>query len=287
LQIIGTDGKDIINVKLVDGGSDGGSDGAPDDPQIKVVASFNVRGGSDGGSDDDLDRGSDGGADILFFDPAEVQSIRIVLCDGDDHVNVGSGGSDGDDDDDGGADLTIPMLIEGDAGNDHLTGGGGNDTLIGGTGDDKLIGRGGDDLLLGADGKDDLNGGSGNDILDGGAGDDKLKGDKGLDILIGGLGKDNLKGGNDDDILIGALVTLDLARIEDVRSIWTNGDSYENRVDAVTTSLLVANDTVVDDGVKDTVKGDKGRDFFFAKLGGSDKDNVKDKKGNEELLPLS
>jgi hypothetical protein len=108
--------------------------------------------------------------------------------------------------------------------------------------------------LDGGEGKDDLKGGSGNDFLLGQAGDDKLKGDKGLDILIGGLGRDDLKGGQDDDILIGGLVTLSVAQLEDVRDIWTSGDTYENRVDDVTNLLLVANVTVRDDGARDTLR---------------------------------
>ncbi|HIK94230.1 MAG TPA: hypothetical protein EYG03_19980, partial [Planctomycetes bacterium] len=60
LQIIGTAGKDIVNVRLSggnDGGSDrgkhkgphGGSDGGPD--RVKVIANLNIQDGSDGGSD--------------------------------------------------------------------------------------------------------------------------------------------------------------------------------------------------------------------------------------------
>jgi hypothetical protein len=122
LQVVGTSGKDIVNVMLI-------GDGAPDRPQIKVIANLDVQGGSDGG------------ADLFLFNPDDVTSIRIVLCKGGDHANVGTGGSDG------GPDLAVPTLIEGGAGNDHLTGGAGPDTILGGPGSDKLEGRGGDDLL--------------------------------------------------------------------------------------------------------------------------------------------
>jgi hypothetical protein len=45
--------------------------------------------------------------------------------------------------------------------------------------------------------------------------------------------------------------------------------------------------TVFDDGVKDTLKGDKGLDWFFADLDNQDGDDdkVKDKK-NDEVLDL-
>ena len=227
---------------------------------------------------------------MFLFNPDDVRSIRIVLCEGDDHAVVGTGGSDGDSDgdSDGGPDLTVPTLIEGDAGNDHLSGGAGPDTILGGAGRDKLKGRGGDDLLDGGDDKDKLEGGAGNDILLGGAGNDRLEGDRGLDILIGGLGRDDLRGGKGDDILIGARVTLNHAMLKDVRDIWTDGSSYSTRVATLTGSggLLEANVTVLDDAAKDKLKGDGGRDLFFARLGGSDKDKVKDRKGNEGLFEL-
>jgi len=89
LYVIGTNGKDIVNIKLVRGGSDGGSDGGAD-AHIKVIANLNV-GGSDGGS------GSDGGADIYYFDPGDVSRIEIHLCDGDDHASIGNGSDSGSD----------------------------------------------------------------------------------------------------------------------------------------------------------------------------------------------
>jgi hypothetical protein len=39
--------------------------------------------------------------------------------------------------------------------------------------------------------------------------------------------------------------------------------------------------TVFDDGDKDELEGDDGRDWFFARLTGSDKDKIEDKKSNE------
>ena len=40
--------------------------------------------------------------------------------------------------------------------------------------------------------------------------------------------------------------------------------------------------TVLDDGAKDTLRGQNGLDLFFAKLSGSDKDKVKDKDGDKD-----
>ncbi len=243
LQVVGTDGKDIVVVKRVGGDSDGG----PDDAQIQVVANLNIP------------DGSDGGADIFLFDPDDVSSIHIVLCKGDDHANVGNTGSDG------GLDVAIPALIDGGDGDDHLTGGSG------------------DDMIFGGDGRDFLHGRSGNDVLVGGDGDDQLQGDGGLDLLIGGFGEDDLKGGWEDDILIGGLTTFDndLAALAAIRAEWTSAATYEARVANLTSGSgpnLVAGSTVLDDVAQDTLNGQQASDWFFAALG---QDKVKDESGED------
>ncbi|MFV2068625.1 MAG: Calx-beta domain-containing protein, partial [Pirellulales bacterium] len=228
LQIIGTDGKDIVVVKQVGGGSDGGSDGGPD--QIKVITNLDVRNG-----------GSDGGADIAYFDPDAVGRIEIHLCAGNDRANVGGGTNGGSD---GGSDggLDIPSLVYGGAGNDHLSGGAGDDILIGGLGNDKLKGRGGNDVLSGGAGKDDLNGGWGHDIL------------------IGGIGKDQLRGGKGDDLLIGGSIANedDAAALAAALADWSSGDVAAARVDL---------GAIIDDGDKDDLKGGKGDDELFGGAG--------------------
>lgn len=102
--------------------------------------------------------------------------------------------------------FTIPLEVDGGAGDDQLDGGSGNDIFRGGSGNDLLTGRDGDDRIYGQDGNDTLNGdfGSsgpgGNDLLDGGAGNDEFEqyvgfgypaGLKGNDTYIGGPGNDS------------------------------------------------------------------------------------------------
>ena len=278
LLILGTHGKDHVDIKLLKPApSRRHCKGGVDEPTIRVKAKLNQRGGAD------------------FTVPAvDVENIVIYVFGGDDHVHVRK-------------DVTMPAMVDGGADKDHLKAGGGNTVLLGGSGNDHLDGGKGDDLLFGGDGKDKLKGGDGDDLLDGGSGDDnldggkgndivlgraghdKLHGDAGLDVLIGGLDKDDLKGGRDDDILIGGRVTLNDAALADVLEIWTNGNSYAARVSTLTgaSGLLEAGVNVLDDGDKDTLKGENGLDLFFAKLGGLGQDKVKDRRGYESLIELS
>ncbi len=94
--------------------------------------------------------------------------------------------------------------LQGDDGDDILTGSPGADDLTGGPGADRLFGREGADQLAGMAGADWLAGGAGHDrllggddadIVLGGAGDDQLQGNADDDQLYAGAGTDELKGG--------------------------------------------------------------------------------------------
>ncbi len=191
----------------------------------------------------------DGDLDMIqHFDPSSVDQIVAYLCDGDDHLNIGEGGSDGG--------LDVPSLVFAGAGDDHITTGSGNDIVFGGAGNDHINGRGG------------------NDILSGGAGDDKLDGGKGLDVLIGGIGKDHLKGDHDDDLLIGdsAANEEDAAALEAAIAAWASGD--------LEAALLSLGD-ITDDGDIDKLQG--GKDNDEVKASDSDKDTEnRDDKGKKK-----
>lgn len=96
-------------------------------------------------------------------------------------------------------DLTAPLLLRGDTGNNtidsHVLG----DTVEGGAGNDRLNGFGGDDVLDGGAGDDSLQGGDGQDRLDGGANRDSIAGGSGDDTLSGGAGDDTMSGNVGDD----------------------------------------------------------------------------------------
>jgi hypothetical protein len=247
LQIIGTNGKDDVEIKLYTGrGSDGdsgkdkkakgGCDNGSDIAMIQVKAKFDK--GNSEGDGDKCKKGkgaSDGGIDIDFRVALdEVHDILIILCDGDDKVMFHEK-------------IDIDATIYGGGGRDDITGGSGDDIIYGDAGDDDLRGQDGNDALFGGEGDDKLSGDRGNDLLDGGDGDDHLKGDSGCsdggrdgradlnaDILLGGSGNDNLDGGGGSDLLIGGAGADDIkggskSKKSDLGDIligdWTSHDS--------------------------------------------------------------
>ena len=152
----------------------------------------------------------DGSTSIATPSPGGLTDVNVVtgtnnadtLAGGDqtnilDFINGGSG-------DDILSD-TAPgfSVINGDRGNDRLTGGPSVNILNGGKGNDQLVGADNAvpgasaearrylaDYLFGGAGNDELNGLGGDDVLVGGGRRDTLNGGAGNDILIGGRGRD-------------------------------------------------------------------------------------------------
>jgi Ca2+-binding RTX toxin-like protein/6-phosphogluconolactonase (cycloisomerase 2 family) len=126
----------------------------------------------------------------VTFSASDVESLRILLGDGNDHANIAGN-------------IDLPVTIDGGAGNDHLNAGRGPSILIGGEGNDKLIGSRGDDQIYGGGGNDLILGGGGHDLLDGGSGDDRIFGSCGNDVILGGDGNDWIFGDGGNDTLDG------------------------------------------------------------------------------------
>lgn len=261
LQIIGTPGDDKVDVKIgTDAGTDGNSDGGTDgtkDRMIRVKTEFHQ--GTDGGSDGGTDGGSDGGTDgkqDFFFDPEEVDSIVMVLCEGDDDAKIhgGSvGGSDGrtDGKSDGGTDGTIDFVIEGIQIPSFVDGG---------------------------PGKDKIYGGRGHDVIIGGPGDDKIKGHGGRDLIIGGRGEDKLDGHEGEDVIVGGFYTFenDVASLRALLAEWTRTDlDFDARLanliggGGLNGDVVLNDSTAFDDFAKNDLEGDGHRDLFF--VGSEDK----------------
>lgn len=148
----------------------------------------------------------------------------------------------------------------------RLDGEAGNDTLTGGT-------------LNGGSGNDTLNGTANPDQLDGGAGDDTLNGGDGFDSLIGGPGADTLNGGdNGGDVAIyserTAGVTVDLDGVTGDDGEPGEGDSVGADVEMIEggagTDILAGNassNELRGNGGNDTFNGLEGDDVLWADAG--------------------
>jgi Ca2+-binding RTX toxin-like protein len=130
---------------------------------------------------------------------ASIGSIHIEGRNGNDTITVGST-------------VTVPVYIDGGAGNDTITGGGGADSIVGGSGNDCIQGGAGNDTLDGGTNTDTLDGGSGVDTVtysgrsanlslsldstanDGASGEnDNIVN---AEVLIGGSGNDTFNAGS-------------------------------------------------------------------------------------------
>lgn len=84
-------------------------------------------------------------------------------------------------------------------------------TVLAGEGADVIIGSPLADSLEGQGGNDNISGGAGADFIDLGDGNDIGSGDDGADLIFGGAGDDNINGGNQTDIIDAGLAdTLDI-----------------------------------------------------------------------------
>jgi Ca2+-binding RTX toxin-like protein len=126
---------------------------------------------------------------VKSFAPSRVKRIAVFGNDGDDVLTIGPGVRGG--------------YLEGDNGDDTLTGGDNADILFGGPGADLISGGLARDKIFGDDGNDVLNGNGGNDYILGGAGNDDLFGNGNDDTLSGAGGNDRLYGGGGADVLLG------------------------------------------------------------------------------------
>ena len=142
------------------------------------------------------------------------------------------------------------FTIIGGAAADDLAGSLGNDTISGGgtTVGDTLEGNGGNDSITGNSGADNINGGDGNDILSGNAGNDTLKGAAGNDIISGGDGVDTLEGEAGSDNLTGG-AGKDIFLFDAVAE---SGGNTKDTITDFTQSTLSATGTVVTSG--DSIK---------------------------------
>jgi Ca2+-binding RTX toxin-like protein len=170
--LIGTSGDDSFRpdtgADSIDGGA--GNDALfidnPLDTQATIVSYLNPFSGS-------IIGGSNSGTqfqnieEVYLTTGSGKDTINILATTGNSTINAGAG-----DDTIIGSLTSYFQNLNGDDGNDNITGGNNFNNLSGGDGDDYLLGLGGDDVLLGGAGDDYLNGGPDNDFMSGGSGND-------------------------------------------------------------------------------------------------------------------
>jgi hypothetical protein len=165
-------------------------------------------------------------------------------------------------------------------------------------------------FLFGGDGNDtlDASGSTANNVLVGEGGNDGLSGGSGRDLLSGGRGSDTARGGSGDDILIGGYTDYDgnLAALCAIMKEWGRGDAnYTSRVNhlngtlsgglnvigstriLLTASTVHTTGTVNDDSAVDSLYGEAGSDWFFARKKGPRKDKVNDLSTGEVFTEVS
>ncbi len=179
--------------------------------------------------------------------------------------------------------------IDGGAGLDTMNGGSGNDTIRGGTENDNINGGAGDDSIEGNDGNDALVGGAGNDAIVGGLGNDLVSGNSGNDTLLGNDGRDTLNGGSDNDSLDGGVGkdtltgadgndTLDGGRNDDIITGDAGDDSIRGNHGNDTVDGGLGADTINGGDGNDSINGGDGNDLI---AGGDGNDFINAGEGND------
>ncbi len=237
-----------------------------------------------GGSGDDVIK-------FLSADASLTAAIAVSAGDGDDVVDLSA--------------IARTALIDGGAGNDHLTGSATGDRLAGGPGNDHIVGLGGDDTVTGGAGRDSLFGGAGNDRVSGqGGSGDVVSGGPGNDTLDGGRGFDRLLETADADFVLrntrlNGLGTDSFASVEFVTLF---GGMASNHFDASAFALpgvrlklaggggndkLIGSplaDLLIGNGGNDTLMGGDGNDTL---IGGRHHDRLVGGDGHDTLVGLS
>lgn len=203
----------------------------------------------------------------------------------------------------------VRLAINGDLGDDTLTGsadadtisgGDGNDVISGEAGNDTLSGNADEDVISGGDGNDVVNGNDGNDTALGDAGDDSLLGSFGDDMLTGGLGSDTIDGGFGDDLLNGMsgndslLGNFGNDRIaagagDDTVNGGNDNDTIQGHSGADLIDGSHGDDFILGQAGNDTIFGDDGNDTIMAGNGndvayGEDGDDIIDGEGASDTI---
>ncbi len=234
------------------------------------------------------------GGNVLTVN-TDIRVITMDLGGGDDLVTVGDlsgvgqtvltiNGGDGNDNFNASASVMgeVRLLLNGEAGNDTITGSASDDTINGGIGRDSLLGGNGNDAIFGGADHDAINGGAGDDSMTGDDGNDTLAGGDGNDTLLGGLGNDSLNGQAGADTLAGA-GGRDTLLGGDGNDSLDAGDGKDYVAGGEGNDTLDGgrnDDTILGEAGADTIRGNHGHDTIDA---GTGDDTVSGGDGNDTI----
>jgi Ca2+-binding RTX toxin-like protein len=164
------------------------------------------------------------------------------------------------------------------SGGNKFENGGDTVTIDGDAGQENITGTDIADTINGGDNNDTLAGGDGDDTINGDGDDDTIDGGEGEDILTGGAGNDTLTGGDDDDTFVFAVgddedTILDFdagAGINDVIDVSAFGTDFDTLAEIQAVAEDDGTDTTIDFGngdvlvLLDVLEADlNANDFLF------------------------
>jgi len=165
------------------------------------------------------------------------------------------------------------MFLDGEDGNDTITGAGGNDEIIGGAGDDVLHGRAGNDVIWANGGADQIDGGEGEDTV-------RLVADQ-SEIAFEDLGGGDFRIG---DAVVSNVEWLQfedgILSLDDLLSGATTGADVITLTDAGLVSSAGGDDQITGSTGADEIYSGGGDDSVS---GGGGDDQISDAFGNNDL----
>jgi Ca2+-binding RTX toxin-like protein len=197
------------------------------------------------------------GADV--FTSSRDVALTINGGDGNDTISQSTG--------------TSATTLNGNDGDDSLSGFNGVDTIDGGAGADTIAGGVGADILKGGTGDDAINAGADNDAIEGGDGRDQLTPGAGADTITGNAGFDRVSYA---ERVAGLTITLD-----DQANDGESGEQDNVKADVEDVAGGRGNDTITGSAVGNVLEGRAGNDTL---TGGDGADSLDGGDGDDTLL---
>jgi Ca2+-binding RTX toxin-like protein len=219
---------------------------------------------------------TDGVAPLFTGTGCTTVNFREVNCNGVSRIDLQLGDNNDSTDliPENGSRITVPVTIDGGAGDDFL---------VGSVGNDRISASSGNDVLHGVDGNDTLAASTGNDALFGGPGSD---------MLSGGTGKDEVHGGTEVDTITykGRTTAVNVTLGDGLFNDGGSGEQDFTDGDIENVLGTEASDVIVGDSLANRITGFGGNDTITGGLGvdiidaGEGNDRVKMKDNTADGL---